>query len=65
MKNERVNKKSEVLILFTGPTFFLFGISLLDVLDVAVLGGRIDEFVKTLSLILHFLHFPVPLFPAV
>jgi hypothetical protein len=62
MKNERVNKKSEVLILFTGPGLFLFGVSLLYVFDVAILGGWIDEFLKTQPLILHFLHFSVPFF---
>ena len=65
MKNERVNKKSEVLILFTGPSLFLFRFSLLYVLDVAILGGWIDKFFKTQPLILHFLHFSVPFFAPV
>jgi hypothetical protein len=65
MKNERVNKKSEVLILFTGPGLFLFGVSLFYFFNVAILGGWIDKFLKTLPLILHFLHFSVPFFAPV
>lgn len=65
MKNEGVNKKSEVLILFTGPSLFLFEVYLLYFLDVAIMGGWIDKFLKTLPLILHFLHFSVPFFAPV
>ena len=69
MKSKKtVNRKSKVLILFTWSTFLVFGVSLLDflnVLDFAVLGSGTGKLFKTLSFIFHLLHFPVPLLTTV